>query len=526
MTARRLARAAAIVALFGVLSRLLGFAREIILAAAFGTSAATDAFVNSLLIVNSVAAILLYTLVTLVIPAFSAERAEHGTASAWRLMSALSAWVGALLIALTSVALIWPEAIAAIYFLEPEREAETARLIRIMAPALLLQGLSALLTALLQIHGRFAGPAAVGVAFNAGIIAGVAAGWSTIGIAGAAWGVTAGATLQILLQLPQLRRVAREAGSRPALLHPRLGGVAVLAVPVLLTSLIQQVNNFTDKLFAGTLEAGRVTALAYANALGQAPRAALLLPLLTPLFPLIARLVAEGREGDAIAAFRRAAGLLALVAVPITVLMAVYAQEVAQMAFGRGACDAECVDQTASPLFWYAFAVWGGFASMLMNRTLAAGGWQRAILWVTVVTVVLTIILDLILLGPLEQGGLALATAVAVTANAGMLIVLVRRRYPSLAVRPLGAQAGRLVACGAIAAAIALVSELLVPTRDMTTPALFVIMAGKGLVVVLVYAAAARFLAPDELRIGRDSAAALVRRGRPGRPRAGSDPSG
>ena len=176
MTARRLARAAAIVALFGVLSRLLGFAREIILAAAFGTSAATDAFVNSLLIVNSVAAILLYTLVTLVIPAFSAERAEHGTASAWRLMSALSAWVGALLIALTSVALIWPEAIAAIYFLEPEREAETARLIRIMAPALLLQGLSALLTALLQIHGRFAGPAAVGVAFNAGIIAGVAAG--------------------------------------------------------------------------------------------------------------------------------------------------------------------------------------------------------------------------------------------------------------------------------------------------------------------------------------------------------------
>ncbi len=57
------------------------------------------------------------------------------------------------------------------------------------------------------------------------------------------------------------------------------------------------------------------------------------------LFPLIARLVAEGREGDAVQAFRRAAGLLAFVAVPITVLMAVYAQEVAQMAFGRGACD-------------------------------------------------------------------------------------------------------------------------------------------------------------------------------------------
>ena len=62
MTVTRLARAAAVVALFGLLSRLLGFAREIVLAAAYGTSAATDAFVNSLLIVNSVAAVLLYTI--------------------------------------------------------------------------------------------------------------------------------------------------------------------------------------------------------------------------------------------------------------------------------------------------------------------------------------------------------------------------------------------------------------------------------------------------------------------------------
>ena len=55
MTAGRLARAAALVAIFGLVSRLLGFAREIVLAAAYGASGATDAFVNSLLIVNSVA---------------------------------------------------------------------------------------------------------------------------------------------------------------------------------------------------------------------------------------------------------------------------------------------------------------------------------------------------------------------------------------------------------------------------------------------------------------------------------------
>ena len=84
MSAGRLARAAAIVALFGLISRLLGFAREVVLAAAYGATGLTDAYVNSLLIVNAVAAVLLYTLVTLIIPTFQRERADPPTGAPWR----------------------------------------------------------------------------------------------------------------------------------------------------------------------------------------------------------------------------------------------------------------------------------------------------------------------------------------------------------------------------------------------------------------------------------------------------------
>ena len=136
MTVGRLARAAAVVAIFGLVSRLLGFAREIVLAAAFGASGVTDAYVNSLLIVNSVAAILLYTLVTLIIPTFQRERAAEGTESAWRLVSALAVWVGAILVVLTAFVAIWPEAPAALFHLDAARAEQTATLIRIMAPAL------------------------------------------------------------------------------------------------------------------------------------------------------------------------------------------------------------------------------------------------------------------------------------------------------------------------------------------------------------------------------------------------------
>jgi putative peptidoglycan lipid II flippase len=510
VTVGRLARAAAVVALFGLLSRLLGFAREIVLAAAYGTTGATDAFVNSLLIVNTVAAVMLYTLVTLIIPVFQRERADHGVDSAWRLVAALAAWAGLALVVLASLAALFPEVPAAIFQLDAARAEDTAELIRIMAPALALQGFSAIFTAMLQIHGRFAGPAAVGIAFNLGIIVGVAIGQDTIGIEAAGWGVVAGATLQVLLQLPQFWRLLRDARARPAVAHPRLVGVGLLALPVLGASLLQQVNNITDKLFASSLEAGRVAALSFANALGQGPRAALLLPLLTPLFPLIARLMSERRESEALAAFRRVAGLLGLVAFPVSLLLVVWADEVAQLAFQRQACGEDCVAQISPPLLWYALGIWPAFLSLLLNRTLSAANLQREILWTTVVTVVLTIILDVILLGPMEQAGLALAATLGVFANAAMLLGRMRRRFPALPLRELGERQARLLGAAAAGTAAALLLDLAIPTTDLPSLEVAPLLVAKAAAAIGVTVVAARILAAPELADARNALRSLV----------------
>ncbi len=512
MSAGRLARAAAIVALFGLISRLLGFAREIVLAAAYGATGLTDAYVNSLLIVNSVAAVLLYTLVTLIIPTFQRERADHGTDSAWRLVVALAVWVGALLIVLSAIVAIWPQAPAALFHLDPGREAATEELIRIMAPALALQGFSAIFTAMLQIHGRFAGPAAVGVAFNAGIILAVVVGQSHIGIRAAAWGVVLGATLQVLLQLPQFWRLLREAHARPAVVHPRLGTVGLLALPVVGASVLQQINSFTDKLFASTLEPGRVSALSFANALGQAPRVAILLPLLTPLFPLIARLVSEGREGDALRAFRRVAGLLGLMAIPLMLLMAIYADEIAQLAFQRGKCEESCVAQIDPPLVWYALGLWPAFGSLLLNRTLSAANKQRDILWTTVATVAITIILDVILLGPMEQAGLALAATIGVYANALMLLARMRRHFPAVPMRALAERQGRVWIAAIGGAVVALLLNLLFPTDDLGSLQMLPLLIAKVAVALAVYVALASRLARAELGDAVGQLRALVGR--------------
>lgn len=515
MTVGRLTRAAAVVAAFGLISRLLGFVREAVLAAAFGASAAADAFVSSLLLVNSVAAVLLYTLVTLVIPVFQQEREDRGSDSAWALLAALAAWVGAILLVIAGIAALWPEGPAALFGFEDERADQTAELVRIMAPAIMLQGFSALFTAMLQVHGKFAGPAAVGVAFNFGIIVGVLVGQETIGIEAAAWGVAAGATLQVLLQLPQFIRLLRRNGVRPRIYHPRLAWVGAMALPVLAASILQQINNFTDKYFAGTLESGRVAALSFANALGQAPRAALLIPIMTPLFPEIARMVAERREEGVGRAFGRAAGLLALVAAPIAALLAVYSHEAAQIAFGRGQCDASCVDEIASPLRFYGIALWAGFISYLCNRTLSAGNQTRQIMTVTTITVVLTIALDLVFLGPFEQAGLALATAIALYVQAILLLAFLHMRFQTLVPTRLIEQQGRIAVSTAVAVAVALGLNLLIDTTSGPSGEVALLAGLKVAVAMAAYLAVARLLSPSEVADGRQALARLA--SRPGR---------
>ena len=518
MTAARVARAATVVALLGLASRLLGFLREIVLGAAYGTSAATDSFVNALFIVNTVAAVLLYALVTLVIPVFQQEQERAGDRSAWTLLSAIAAWTGIVLIGLTSIIAIWPQLPTALFHLDdPVRIADTEQLIRIMAPALAFQGFSALFTALLQVHGRFAGPAAVGVAFNLGIIVGIAIGHDSIGIEAAGWGVTIGAALQIILQLPQFVRVMRLGGGlRWTLVHPSLRGVGLLAMPVIGASLLQQVNGFTDRLFANSLEVGRTSALNFANALGSAPRTALLFPLLTPLFPVVARLMAERRERAALGAFQRAAGLLALVSIPISVFMAIYASEITRLAFQRGKFNAESVTQTAAPLVFYSLAIWGNFIGYLLNRTLSAANRAADIMVATTVSVVLTIGLDIVLLGPMEQAGLALASGIAVYVNTVMTLLYLRRHFPSLSLSTFGAQQARLVAAGGVAAGVWVLLDLAVPSDTGSWISVAVKLVVKGLVGLAAYVAAVRVLDPDSLADGRRSLASLI----PGRRRS------
>ncbi len=517
MNAQGIARAAAIVALFGVTSRVLGFVREAILSRTFGTQGQgggqADVFANSLFLVNTVAALLLYTLVTLVIPAFEQEREERDEASAWGLLWTVGTWVVVGLCALGTFTAIWPQVPTALLGLDGQRAELMEHLVRIMSPGLALQGISCLLIAVLHSQRRFVGPAAVGVAFNLGIILGLLIGGRSV--EAAAWGMVAGACAQVLFQLPQLFGVLRTAPGRPAWSHPRLRSLGMLAIPVVAASMSQQINGYTDKLFANSLELGRTAALSYASAAGSAPRTILLMPLLAPIFPVISRMLAQGRRRETVVAFNRAAGVLGLVSVPVGAFLMIYASEVARILFGGSKCDAACVTDIAGPLRWYALAVWAAFIGYLLNRSLAAANRAREIMVATLITVAATIGLDLILLGPMGISGLALATSLGVILNTAITTWMLARALPGFSPRHVGERQGRLIACGAIAAGVALALDTVLSSADRPVAGTIGTLIIKTAIAGAVYLAAARVLAATELREGVTSLRSIGRRARP-----------
>ena len=114
--------------------------------------------------------------------------------------------------------------------------------------------------------------------------------------------------------------------------------------------------------------------------------------------------------------------------------------------------------ETSAPLLYYALGLWPAFLSLLLNRTLSAGNHQRGIFWTTVATVALTIGLDLILLGPMEQSGLALASTIGVYAERADAARAPAAPLPALSLLGLARRQGRVLAAGLIAAVVALLS--------------------------------------------------------------------
>lgn len=409
-------------------SRVLGFVRDILIAAALGAGPAADAFFVALKLPNFFRRLFGEGAFSAAfVPLFAGTLAAEGREQARRVAEGALSVLLAALAALTLAAILFmPEAMTLLapgFRRDPERFALAVELTRITFPYLMLVCLVALFSGVLNGLDRFAAAAAAPVLFNVALIGGlVLAVLLALPVARAlAWGVAAAGILQFIVLawavaaagMP-LRLILPRPTPELRLLLRRMGPGAVGAG-------VTQINLMVDVIIASFLPQGSIAFLYYADRVNQLPLGVIGTAVGTALLPALSRQVRAGESSAALATQNRAIEFALLLTVPAAVGLAVASWPIVHVLFGRGAFGAGDVSATAAALAAYAF----GLPAYVLVKVFAPGFFARgdtaSPVKVAIVCVALNIGLCLALIGPLAHVGVAMATAISGWVNAGAL---------------------------------------------------------------------------------------------------------
>lgn len=454
-----------------LVSRVLGFIRDVLTAAILGAGPVADAFFVAFRLPNHFRALFAEGAFNAAfVPLFSAALVQEGADGAKRFaeqVMSLLVLVQVLLLGLFWAIMPWFMLVFAPGFSdEPDKFALAVEFTRITFPYLLCMSLVSLLGGVLNGVGRFAAAAAAPVLLNLSLIGAlllVAPLTPTVGHA-LAWGVLVAGVLQYLYLLWDARR----AGMVLRLVRPRLtaGVRRFLAVlgPAALGAGLTQISLFADTLIASMLPTGSVSYLYYADRLNQLPLGVIGIAVGTVLLPEMARRIRSGDEAGAVDSQNRAVELTLLLTLPAAAAFLVAALPLMSVLFQHGRFSA--ADAAASAATLQAYAL--GLPAMVVIRALVSGFYARhdtaTPVRVALAAVAVNVVLKIALMGPLAQVGLAVGTAVGAWVNAGLLALVLYRRNLFHVDARLKRRLPRLVlAAAGLAGALALAQAWLAP---------------------------------------------------------------
>ena len=497
-------RRAGVVAAGTLTSRILGAVRDAVIAAVFAL-AATDAFWLAFTIPNALRVLLGEGAVSAAfVPVFTEVRERESKARAKEFYRSLIGAMAVVLLAVTMVGIGAANWIVKGYAWGFQRDEAlfetTVALTQLLFPYILLMGLSALMMGALHASRRFAAPAFAPALLNVSLIAaalGIAPflrelGWPAV--FALAIGALFGGALQLLAQLPSLKREDLIVRPRIGFDDPYVRKCARLMVPLLAGLGVYQLNVLLSRLFASFLPTGSVSYLYYGQRLAEIPQGMFALAIASAALPSLSQAVAHGDEDEAKRLFRHALRLSLFVAVPAGVALAVLAEPAVTVFFGRGRYDLAAVHETARSFIWQAAGIWAVASVRTIVPMFHAHNDTRTPVVASALNLVAFILLSLVLMGPMQHAGLAAATTAAAVTQLIALLWLLRRRTGHLGMGEVRQSAVRIiVASAAMGGVVWVVSSLgrwELGGNEPLNLAVFVGSVITGLVTYLLVAAA------------------------------------
>lgn len=422
-----------------LLSRLLGFVREMLVANIFGRSYITDAFFAAF----SIPDLMYYLLVggalnSGFMPVFNTQKAKGDEEGAWKAASTFLTVALIFIVLFNIVGIIFAPYLMPLVAngisKNPEAFALAIKLTRIMFTAVSFTVMAGLLGGILNSYKIFSIPSMGPVLYNVGIIAGAALLSKSFGIYGLAIGVVIGAFFNFGVMLPSFRRVGGMFRFQLDLQNPLYKRMLLLMAPALVGLSFSQVNLVVNQNIASMLNEGSITALRYANRIILLPLGIFASSISIAIFPTLNNLIGQNEMKEYKKTLFWGLKSILFITIPSSIGMIVLNAPIVRLLFRTGKFTEQDVHITAYALAFYSIGVIGQSAVQVVTR--AYYSLQDTITPVKVgaLMVVINLILNLAFLrvSSMAIGGIALSYSITSILNVVILYKMLDKRLEGL----------------------------------------------------------------------------------------------
>ncbi|WJV55625.1 murein biosynthesis integral membrane protein MurJ [Pectobacteriaceae bacterium CE90] len=418
-----------------MLSRLLGFVRDAIVARVFGAGMATDAFFVAFKLPNLLRRIFAEGAFSQAfVPILAEYKSQEGEEATRTFLAYIAGMLTLVLAVVTAVGMLaapWViMATAPGFAATPERFALTSTLLRITFPYILLISLTSMAGSVLNTWNRFSVPAFAPTLLNVSMIgfALFATPYFHPPVLALAWAVLVGGFLQLGYQLPHLKKIGMLVLPRLKWCDPSVWRVMRLMGPAIIGVSVSQISLIINTIFASFLNQGAISWMYYADRMMEFPSGVLGVALGTILLPSLSKSVASGNLEDYSRLMDWGLRLCFLLALPSAVALGILSKPLIVSLFQYGRFNAFDAAMTQRALVAYSVGLMG----LILVKVLVPGFYARQDIKtpvkIAIVTLICTQLMNLVFIGPLQHAGLALSIGLASCLNAGLLFWQLRKQ--------------------------------------------------------------------------------------------------
>ncbi len=412
-----------------MLSKLLGFVRELTLSYFYGASNISDIYLISLAIPTAIFGFIASGISTGYIPMYSKIEEEHGVKESDKYTNNLINILMIICTFLVFFSLIFIEEIVRLFAsgFEGETLKLAVKFTRISLFGMYFIGIVSIFTGFLQLKGNYAIPALIGFPMNFIIILSILISSKT-NIFVIAVGSLLGIVSQLLFMWPFIRKSGYKHKGIINIKDKYIKKMAYIALPVIVGASVNQINTLVDKTLASSIAVGGISALNYAGKLSDSILGLIVSTVAAVIYPNMSKMAAKNDMDGLKGTMSESINFINILIIPASIGMMIFAEEFVRLLFGRGAFTEEALVMTTGVFFYYAMGNIGYGLRQILYRVFYSLQDTKTPMMNASISVFINIILNIILSRYMGLNGLALATSISAIFCLILLFISIRRK--------------------------------------------------------------------------------------------------